>query len=97
MADSSFGLKIGLEGEREFKRAITDINREMRVLGSEMKLVASQFDKNDTSAAALPARSGVLSREVEEQKAKIETLRAALDNAASSFGESDARTQNWYI
>ncbi|MDY5133846.1 hypothetical protein R6G85_07960 [Actinotignum urinale] len=37
MADSSFGLKIGLEGEREFKRAMTDINREIRVLGSEMK------------------------------------------------------------
>ncbi|WP_168161610.1 hypothetical protein [Corynebacterium sp. HMSC08D02] len=33
MADSSSGLRIGLEGEREFKRAITDINREMRVLG----------------------------------------------------------------
>ena len=33
MADSSFGLRVGLEGEREFKRAITDINRKMRVLG----------------------------------------------------------------
>lgn len=32
MADSSFGLRIGLEGEREFKQAITDINREMRAL-----------------------------------------------------------------
>ena len=27
MADSSFGLKIGLEGEREFKRAIATIGR----------------------------------------------------------------------
>ena len=45
MADSSFGLRAGLEGEWEFKRAITDINREMRECGSEMKLVASQFDK----------------------------------------------------
>lgn len=34
MADSTFGLKIGLEGEREFKKAIADISREMRVLGS---------------------------------------------------------------
>ncbi|WP_277424260.1 hypothetical protein [Schaalia sp. ZJ1691] len=34
MADSSFGLKIGLEGEQEFKRVITEINREMRVLSS---------------------------------------------------------------
>ncbi|KRN55272.1 Minor tail protein gp26-like [Atopobium minutum] len=97
MADSSFGLKIGLEGEREFKRAITDINREMRVLGSEMKLVASQFDKNDQSAAALTARNQVLGREIEAQRSKVETLRSALENAASSFGENDSRTKNWQI
>ncbi|ATH96009.1 phage tail protein [Dermabacter jinjuensis] len=97
MADSSFGLKIGLEGEREFKRAITDINREMRVLGSEMKLVASSFDKNDQSAEALTARNQVLGKEIEAQKAKIETLRAALENSATSFGENDSRTKNWQI
>lgn len=97
MADSSFGLKIGLEGEREFKRAITDINREMRVLGSEMKLVASQFDKNDSSAAALTARNQVLGKEIEAQKAKIQTLKSALDNSATSFGENDSRTKNWQI
>ncbi|AIG64762.1 tail protein (plasmid) [Corynebacterium atypicum] len=97
MTDSSFGLKIGLEGEREFKRAISDINREMRVLGSEMKLVASSFDKNDKSAEALTARNQVLGKEIEAQKSKIETLRAALENSASSFGENDSRTKNWQI
>ncbi|MEH0060037.1 MULTISPECIES: hypothetical protein [Auritidibacter] len=97
MADSSFGLKIGLEGEREFKRAITDINREMRVLGSEMKLVASQFGKNATSADALTARNQVLAKDIETQKAKIETLKAALENSAESFGENDSRTKNWQI
>lgn len=97
MADSSFGLRIGLEGEREFKRAIADINREMRVLGSEMKLVASQFDKNDQSADALTARNQVLGKEIEAQKAKIQALRQALDNAASSFGENDSRAKNWQI
>ena len=97
MADSSFGLKIGLEGEREFKRAITDINREMRVLGSEMKLVASQFDKNDKSASALTSRNQVLGKEIEAQKAKIQTLKSALDNSATSFGENDSRTKNWQI
>ena len=48
MADN-FGLKIGLEGEKEFKKALSDINQSFKVLGSEMKLVASQFDKNDNS------------------------------------------------
>ncbi|MGI6786534.1 MAG: phage tail protein [Gleimia sp.] len=97
MADSSFGLKIGLEGEREFKRAITEINREMRVLGSEMKLAASAFAKNETSAASLTAKNQVLAKEIDAQRSKVETLRAALDNAASSFGESDSRTKNWQI
>lgn len=46
MADD-FGLKIGLEGEKEFKKALADINQSFKVLGSEMELVASQFDKQD--------------------------------------------------
>ena len=52
MADS-FGLKIGLEGEKEFKAALVSINQSFKVLGSEMKLVESQFDKNDNSVQAL--------------------------------------------
>ena len=33
MADN-FGLKIGLEGEKEFKAALTEINQQFKVLGS---------------------------------------------------------------
>ena len=93
----NFGLKIGLEGEREFKKSLAEINNSFRVLGSEMKLVDSQFDKNDKSAEALTARNQVLNKEIEQQKQKIETLRSALANAAESFGENDRRTQSWQI
>ena len=96
MADN-FGLKIGLEGEKEFKSALKDINQSFKVLGSEMKLVSSQFDKNDNSVQALTARNTVLNKEISAQKEKIETLRAALKNASESFGENDKRTQSWQI
>lgn len=96
MADD-FGLKIGLEGEKEFKKALSEINQSFKVLGSEMKVVQSQFDKNDSSVEALTARNQVLNKEIEAQKQKIETLRSALANAAESFGENDRRTQNWQI
>ena len=96
MADN-FGLKIGLEGEKEFKKALSEINQSFKVLGSEMKVVTSQFDKNDKSVEALTARNQVLNKEIEAQKKKMETLRAALSNAAESFGENDRRTQNWQI
>ena len=72
MADS-FGLKIGLEGEKEFKKALADINQSFKVLGSEMKLATSQFDKNDKSVEALAARNKVLRKEIDEQTTKIDT------------------------
>lgn len=96
MADT-FGLKIGLEGEKEFKKALGEINQSFKVLGSEMKLVESQFSKNDNSADALAARHKVLTEQIDAQKQKIELLKQALANSAESFGENDRRTQAWQI
>ncbi len=97
MADSDFGLKIGIEGEREFKSALRDINQQFKVLGSEMKLVESQFNKQDRSVSALTSRNEVLTRQITEQKDKIELLRRALENSAESFGENDQRTKQWTV
>ena len=93
MADN-FGLKIGLEGEKEFKKAIADINQSFKVLGSEMKLVSSEFSKNDTSMQAVAARSEVLNKQIDAQKQKIEVLRQALKNASESFERHGARTES---
>ena len=79
----SFGVKMGVEGEKEFKNALKEINSAFKVLGSEMNLVTSQFDKNDKSIQSLSARNGVLTKEIEAQKNKVQTLQAALENASS--------------
>ena len=94
---SDFGLKIGIEGERQFKNALREINQSFRVLGSEMKLVSSEFDKNDKSIKAVTARNNQLNKEIDAQKDKVSTLEKALANAASSFGENDRRTLAWQI
>lgn len=52
MADD-FGLKIGAEGVNGFKNALKNINQTFKVLGSEMNLEASQFDKNDKSITCI--------------------------------------------
>lgn len=93
----NFVLKIGLEGEKEFKKSLAEINNSFKVLGSEMKSVDSQFDKNDKSTEVLTARNQVLNKEIDSQKQKIETHRSALANAAESFGENDRRTQSRQI
>ena len=94
MSDN-FGLKLGIEGEKDFKNALKDINSTFKVLGSELNLVSSQFDKQDKSVEAVSARSKVLNREIDEQKKKIALLKDALENASESFGENDKRTKSW--
>ena len=89
MADSKFGLKLGIEGEREFKNALSDINQTFKVLGSEMQLVTSQFDKNDKSMEAVTARNQVLNKEIDAQKDKVGVLEKALANSAETFGENE--------
>lgn len=96
MADN-FGLRIGVEGEKEFKKALAEINQSFKVLGSEMNLVASQFDKQDKSVEAITARNRVLNKEIDTQKQKIDTLEQALATATASFGGNDRRTQQWQI
>lgn len=96
MADT-FGFKLGVEGEKEFKQALNNINQQFKVLGSEMTLVTSQFGKQDQSIEALTARNTVLNKEIEAQRGKVDVLRQALANAAESFGENDKRTQSWQI
>ena len=96
MSDN-FGFRIGIEGEKQFKNALRDINQSFKVLGSEMNLVTSQFDRQDKSLQAMTARNNVLNKEIDAQRNKVSILEAALKNAADSFGEADRRTQNWAI
>lgn len=90
-----FGLKIGIEGEKEFKNSIRDINNSFKLLKSEMNLVVSEFSKQENSMSSLSSKSEVLSKQIALQKEKIELLKEALKNSTESFGENDRRTQAW--
>ena len=95
MGYDNFGLKIGVEGEREFLNSIREINSSFKILKSEMNLVTSTFKGNASSMDSLISKSSILTREIESQKEKITVLKSALDNASKSFGENDKRTQAW--
>jgi len=91
---SDFVLRIGIEGERDFKAALREINQSFKVLGSEMQLVTSQFDKNDKSVQSLTSRNAVLRKEIDTQKDKIDTLKSALDNASVIYESNSTPTDS---
>ena len=91
------GLKIEIDGEKEYKQAISELNKGNQVLASELRKVSEQYKGNEDSIEALNARGDVLRRQLQQQEDKVKTLRAALKNAASQVGEADKRTEEWQI
>lgn len=97
MADGDIGPKIVLEGEKEYKRAISDVNKDMRVLASEMKAVTAEFDGNANSIEALRKKNGILNNEYDEQIKKVKTLQGALENSEKIYGANSNQVKDWQI
>lgn len=82
---ASFGGAVKLTGESEYRAALRNITQNLKEVSSEMKLVASQYDKGDTSTEALSAKSEVLNKKLEQQKDKLSTLQAQYGKMSSEY------------
>ena len=90
----SFGGSIKLTGESEYTKALKTITSNLTVMASEMKLVSSEYSKNDKSVQAITSRNSTLGKEIEEVKKKVDVYSSALadfnkqqDKNASSMME----------
>lgn len=97
MATRTAGARVKIEGEREYKKAIEELNRGNRVLGSEMKKLQAEYKDNADSMEFLRKKGDLLERQLLQQKDKVQTLRDALKNAGSQGKESAAAVQEWTI
>lgn len=82
---TSFGGAVKLTGESEYRAALRNITQRLKEVSSEMKLVASQYDKSDTSTQALTAKQGVLNEKLEQQKQRLSTLQAQYAKMAAEY------------
>lgn len=94
---ANIGASIGLDGEKEFKAAVSGINKDVKVLASEMKKVTAEFSDNKDSIEALTAKNDVLNKQVDTQREKINSLKSALENAKTQYGENSDKAKEWQI
>lgn len=91
MADK-IGIQFGVEGEKELKQSLSDINAGLKVNRSELELVSAQYEKNADSMEALTARGDALQKMIASQEDKVRVLSEGLQHSASLYGESSRRT-----
>lgn len=97
MATRTVKARVELDGEKEYKSALADLNKGNQVLASEMRKLQAQYKGNEDSTEALTAKGELLEQQLLQQKDKVQLLRDALANAANEYGEADSRTQEWQI
>lgn len=85
---ASFGGAVKLTGESEYRAALRNITQRLKEVSSELKLVSSQYDNNDTSIEALTAKQTALTHRLEEQKSKLSVLREQYEKMGSEYQQN---------
>ena len=88
---------LAIDGEREFKKALNDAGREMRVLASESKAVTASFGENSGSMEALSSKNKVLKKQIEQQEEIFKALSNAVEESSRKYGESSKQTDGYKI
>lgn len=89
------GATIFLEGEKEFRQAVTGINKELDTNKSELSLVTAEYAKNSDSAEALTSKIKVLKDQIELKTKKVKTMEDALAAVKKEYGENDTKVLVW--
>ena len=97
MAVRDIKARVSIDGEREYKQALSELNSGNKVLASEMKKLKAEYQGNTESTEFLTKKGELLERQLLQQRDKVETLRKAVAAAAEANGEADASTQAWIV
>ena len=95
MATPGINTKVKMDGEKEYRAALAQINAGLKNLGAEMRATEQDFADNADSVEALTAKGDVLTRQMQTQQEKVDTLREVLQRAGETYGEADKRTIDW--
>lgn len=88
---ADIGVKIGVQGDEQYKQSLKDIIQETKTLNAEMKATESAFDKNMKVQDKAKAKMEVLNKQVDKQKEYVERLKDEIEKASENYDENSAK------
>ncbi len=81
------GARIEIEGEKEFRQQIANINSEYKTLQAQTKALSAEYDKNGDKQGALRMKTEQLNREIANRRA----AQSALESMVAGAKQADAQ------
>ena len=97
MATRTVKARVELDGEKQYKQALSELNQGNKVLASEMRKLQAEYKGNAESTEFLTKKGDLLQRQLQQQQDKVSKLKEALQASAEKYGEADKRTQDWIV
>ena len=97
MAVREIKTTLAVDGERAFNKAVTEAGRNMRVMASEMKSAAADFNLTGDEMEYLGRKSKSLNSQIAQQEAIIKALEGAVEDSAKAYGDASAKTDGYRI
>lgn len=91
----NIGPKIGIDGEAQYRKQLSQIVQTQKTLKSEMEATASAFDENTSAQEKAEKTSENLEKQIEQQRKKLELQNKMLQESSKKYGDADQKTQKW--
>lgn len=95
MAKADIGPKISVEGEQQYRQQMKNIIAQQKEYASELALATASLSKNATAQERAGAVTGILKKQIENQKQAIAATSEQLKRAAAQYEEGDAKLSNY--
>lgn len=84
--------RITIDGEADYKKALTNITAKGKELQSELTALTSGFDKSTSAEEKNAKVKENLTRQIANQMEKVGTLQKQVQQCSAAYGENDTRT-----
>ena len=95
MSGNTINAKFVVEGEREYRQALNEINAGLKVNYAQMGLVAAQYSEAGKSQDALRAKSKALAETILSQRDKVALLEARLKASVEATGQGSKKSMEY--
>lgn len=87
------GATIALDGEQQFKQAVTSVNKELGTMRTEMAALKEKTAGHANSLDALRAKNDILVRSLDKSREKHDAIKTGLQNAQERYTKVAAEVE----
>lgn len=91
----NIGPKIGIDGEKEYRKQINDLITQQKTFSAEMRELESSFDENTSAMEKNRKKGELLEKQIKNQEKQVEELEKGLKASKEKYGENATETQKW--